>query len=66
MLIDGQHRRAREILSAHRSELDRVAEELVAKESITGARLTELIGPEQAVEASGATRRALPSASLAI
>ncbi len=64
-LIDGQHRRTREILSAHRSELDRVAEELMAKESITGARLRELIGPEQAAEPSGVTRCALPSASLA-
>jgi cell division protease FtsH len=65
VLIDGQHRRARDILSAHRSELDRVAEELVLKESITGSRLKELIAPAQEAEPSGVTRRALPPATLA-
>jgi cell division protease FtsH len=64
-LIDGQHRRARDILTAHRSELERVADELVAKESITGARLKELIVPAQEVEPSGVTRCALPAATLA-
>jgi cell division protease FtsH len=46
-LVESQHRRAREILSAHRSELDRVARELVESESISGARLRALLAPAQ-------------------
>jgi cell division protease FtsH len=49
-LVEGQHRRAREILTAHRRELDRIAGELFEKESIVGARLRELLAPAQGLE----------------
>ena len=44
-LVDGAHDRARAILETHRSTLDRLADELVEKETLDDADLAEVFGP---------------------
>ena len=41
-LIEGAHQQARAVLAKHRSVLDTLAAELVAKEMVSGARLAEI------------------------
>jgi cell division protease FtsH len=41
-LIEGAHQQARAVLTKHRSVLDTLAAELVAKEMVSGARLAEI------------------------
>jgi cell division protease FtsH len=44
-LIDTAHDRARAIIEAHRATLDRLARELVAKETLEDADLADIFGP---------------------
>jgi cell division protease FtsH len=45
LLIDTAHDRARAILAAHRSTLDRLARSLIEKETLEDADLAEIFGP---------------------
>ena len=51
-LLEGARSTARSILSAHRPLLDAIADELVAKETVSGARLAEIVGVEAMGSAS--------------
>ena len=43
-LLEGARERARAVLTQHRAVLDALAEELVAKETVTGERLAAIAG----------------------
>ena len=44
-LVEDARKRALAVLSEHRSELDALAEELLANETVSGTRLDEIAGP---------------------
>jgi len=46
-LIDEAHERARQVLTGSRAALDRIAEALLEKETLTSDELEELLGPDR-------------------